>query len=452
MAVHPSNWHLYGPGITRIAVTGFKSLATKADVEIRPLTVLAGANSSGKSSLMQSLLLMKQTFDNERIPPGPFWLSGELAAYTSADQFLTIDPKQPDAPKRLTIELEAEGNRVELLFERTSGSDLAVVGTASREAVGQRTWKLSLDTSPEALHEILSSVPGRTANEPLSRYAKLLPGPDRCLLGVAVEFADAPIIPILHRPEVLRLRNIVQDILYVSGLRGSSDREFYLHGLPSAGSFPGDFEDYVPSILEAWKNDSTQTGQGYVNLNTMREALQLLELASDVQTRKLNESQIEVSVPRTLKGDSKDLVNVADVGLAVSQILPLLVALTLAHPNQLVYVEQPELHLHPRAQWKLARILAQASNRGIRLVVETHSSLLLRGILTEIAEGKIASDKVVLHWFERDKETGFSAVHPAEPDSAGRVGEWPEDFSDVELKSDSQYLDAVEKKLYTEAK
>ena len=452
MAVHPSNWHLYGPGITRIAVTGFKSLATKADVEIRPLTVLAGANSSGKSSLMQSLLLMKQTFDNERIPPGPFWLSGELAAYTSADQFLTIDPKQPNAAKRLMIELEAEGDWVELSFVRTSESDLAVAGTASREAGGERTWKLSRDTSPEALQEILSSAPGRMANEPLSRATKLLPGPDRCLLGVAVEFADAPTIPIFHRPEVLRLRNKVQDILYVSGLRGSSDREFYLHGLPSAGSFPGNFEDYVPSILEEWKNDSTQTGQGYVNLNTMREALQLLELASDIQTRKLNESQIEVRVPRTLKGNSKDLVSVADVGLAVSQILPLLVALTLAHPNQLVYVEQPELHLHPRAQWNLARILAQASNRGARLVIETHSSLLLRGILTEIAEGGIANDKVILHWFERDKETGLSAVHPAVPDSAGRVGEWPEDFSDVELKSDGQYLDAVEKKLYTEAK
>jgi hypothetical protein len=451
MAVHPSNWHLYGPGITRIAVTGFKSLATKTDVEVRPLTVLAGANSSGKSSLMQSLLLMKQTFDNERIPPGPFWLSGELAAYTSADQFLTTDPRQPNAPRRLTIELEAEGDWVELSFERTSESDLAVVGTASREAGGERTWKLSRDTSPEVLQEILSSVPGRTANEPLSRYTELLPAPDRCLLGVAAKFADDPIIPIFHRPEVLRLRNKVQDILYVSGLRGSYDREFYLHGLPSTGPFPGDFEDYFPSILEAWKNDSTQTGQGYVNLHTLREALQLLELASDVQTRNLG-SQIEVRVPRTLKGDSKDFVNVADVGLAVSQILSVLVALTLAHPNQLVYIEQPELHLHPRAQWKLAQLLAQASNRGVRLIIETHSSLLLRGILTEIAEGRVANDKVILHWFERDKETGLSAVRPAVPDPAGRVGEWPEDFSDVELKSDSQYLDAVEKKLYTEAK
>src|SRR5437016_3401627 len=308
MAAYPSNWHLYG--ITRIAVTGFKSLATKADVEIRPLTVLAGANSSGKSSLMQSVLLMKQTFDNERIPPGPFWLSGELAAYTRADQFLTMDPKQPDAPRRLTIELEAEGNWVELSFVRTSESDLAVVGTASREAGGERTWKLTRDTSPEVLQVIFSSVSGRTANEPLFRHTELLPSPDRCLLGVAVRFPGSPIIPIFHRPEVLGLRNKVQDILYVSGLRGSSEREFYLHGLPSAGSFPGDFEDYVPSILEGWKNGSTQTGLGYESLNVMREALQLLELASDVQTRRLNESQIEVRVPRTLKGDSNDLVNV----------------------------------------------------------------------------------------------------------------------------------------------
>lgn len=451
MTAHSSNWHLYGPAITRIAVTGFKSLARTADLEIRPLTVLAGANSSGKSSLMQSLLLMKQTFDNERIPPGPFWLSGDLATYTSADQFLTIDPKQPDAPKRLTIELEAEGNWVELSFVRTSESDLAVVGTASREAGGEKTWKLSRDTSPNVLQEILSSVPGRMANEPLFRPTELLPRPDRCFLGVGARFADDT-IPIFHRPEVLRLRTKVQDILYVSGLRGSYEREFHLHGLPSTGSFPGDFEDYVPSILEAWKNDSTQTGLGYQNLNAMREALQLLELASDVQARKLSESQIEVRVPRTLKGDSEDLVNVADVGLAVSQILPPLVALTHAHPKQLVYIEQPELHLHPRAQWRLARLLAQASNRGVRLVIETHSSLLLRGILTEIAEGGIANDKVILHWFKRDKETGFSSVDHKVPDSTGRVGEWPEDFSDVELKSDSQYLDAVEKKLYTEAK
>ena len=137
-----------------------------------------------------------------------------------------------------------------------------MVGTASREAGEERTWKLSRDSPPEVLQEILSSVSGRTVNEPLAQYTELLPAPDRCLLGVAVRFAADPIIPIFHRPEVLRLRNKVQDILYVSGLRGSPDREFYLHGLPSTGSFPGDFEDYVPSVLEASKYDSTKRAKG----------------------------------------------------------------------------------------------------------------------------------------------------------------------------------------------
>src|ERR1039457_6241766 len=118
MAVDPSNAHLLGPGITRIAVTGFKSLAARTDVEIRPLTVLAGANSSGKSSLMQPLLLMKQTFDNERIPPGPFWLRGEQIGFDSADQFLSSTSSETGTTKRLTLELAAENNWVELSFEK----------------------------------------------------------------------------------------------------------------------------------------------------------------------------------------------------------------------------------------------------------------------------------------------------------------------------------------------
>jgi hypothetical protein len=73
---------------------------------------------------------------------------------------------------------------------------------------------------------------------------------------------------------------------------------------------------------------------------------------------------------------------------------------------------------------------------------------VLRGILTEVAKDKISNDKVILHWFKRDKETGLSTVKSANPDSAGRVGDWPEDFSDVELRSDNDYLDAVEEKLY----
>ncbi len=69
-------------GITRISVKGFKSLAEECSIEVRPLTILAGANSSGKSSIMQPLLLMKQTLE-ESYDPGPLKISGPNVEYTS---------------------------------------------------------------------------------------------------------------------------------------------------------------------------------------------------------------------------------------------------------------------------------------------------------------------------------------------------------------------------------
>lgn len=469
MEIQPDNWHLYGPPISRIAVTGFKSLATKADVEIRPLTVLAGANSSGKSSLMQPLLLMKQTFDIERIPPGPFWLRGGQIGFDSADQFLSSASPDTGTTKRLTIELEAKNNWAELAFEKKQNSDLPqdsseiymsssmpasleVVGTASKNSPDGPVWRLSLDSSQEVLEHLFESVATRQERMGgMFSGAELVAYPDRCFLGVGTTYYRDAIVPTFHRPEVNLLRHKVQEMIHVSGLRGSDKREFDLHGLPLGSVFPGEFEDYVPSILEAWK-DATKFANGLHDLYQLSNALKLLELASGVETRKRNESTIQVLIPRTLQGDPKDLVDIADVGLAVSQILPVLVALILAHPNQLVHIEQPELHLHPRAQWRLAQLLVDAASRGVCLVIETHSSLLLQGILTQVAKDKIPCDDVILHWFKRDPETGLSEVESTQPDPMGRVGEWPEDFSDVEMKSTNDYLDAVEGKLFAEKK
>jgi len=134
------------------------------------------------------------------------------------------------------------------------------------------------------------------------------------------------------------------------------------------------------------------------------------------------------------------------VGFGVSQVLPVAVALLTAAPGQLAYLEQPELHLHPRAQTGLAAILADAAKRGVRVVAETHSSVLLLGIQTLVAEGKLSQDLVKLHWFSRDKQ-GATKVTSADLDKAGTFGDWPEDFGDVELKAESRFLDASEKHL-----
>src|SRR5437868_9648059 len=74
--------------VTEISVAGFKSISDEQRIEIRPLTILAGANSSGKSSMMQPLLLLKQTLE-ATYDPGPLLLNGPNVKFTSAEQLLS---------------------------------------------------------------------------------------------------------------------------------------------------------------------------------------------------------------------------------------------------------------------------------------------------------------------------------------------------------------------------
>jgi predicted ATPase len=124
-----------------------------------------------------------------------------------------------------------------------------------------------------------------------------------------------------------------------------------------------------------------------------------------------------------------------------------LVALEVARPGQLVYLEQPEIHLHPRAQTTLARIIAAAAKRGVQIVVETHSSLVLRGVQTAVAEGELPPNLVKLHWFSRSDVDGSSTVRSADMDERGSFGDWPEDFDDVVLTTERDYLNAVAKRV-----
>ena len=102
-------------------------------------------------------------------------------------------------------------------------------------------------------------------------------------------------------------------------------------------------------------------------------------------------------------------------------------------------------HLHPRAQVELGQILTEAAKRGVRVVAETHSSLLLLGIQTLVAEGKLDPGLVKLHWFRLNDE-GVTEVSTADLDESGAFGDWDEDFGEVELQAHKRYLDAAEKR------
>jgi len=207
--------------------------------------------------------------------------------------------------------------------------------------------------------------------------------------------------------------------------------------------YPGTFENYTASIV-AKKNASVSL------LETLGKDLAELGLTWKVEAKQIDDTQVELRVgrlPAPSRGGAHDLVSIADVGFGVSQTLPVVVALLIAKPGQLVYIEQPEIHLHPRSQHAMAKLIARAAKRGVKVVIETHSSILLLGIQSLIALDELDPKIVILHWCQRDPKTGLTKVTSNEIDEAGSFGDWPEDFDDVSLEAQMRFLDAAEKKL-----
>ena len=425
-------------GICSVAVQGYKCLENESRIEIRPLTILAGANSSGKSSIMQPLLLMKQTLEAS-YDPGPLLLNGPNVKYTSFDQ-LVPRPRIGIGDHTMTFSVQSSKDNSHSVKYFSSTSHKIEISEMSIAIEGTRTLRLTPTSKGPDLHRDLSQflssqgmpwpeVPG---NATVATYR------DRCFLAVTSEphNGDKTSIPTMTFSSFPT--HDLTRMIHVPGLRGNPERAY--ERTASGPSFPGTFEKYVASTIADWKERRDDRPR---RLGTM---LGQLGLTREISARRVNDAQLELQVGRRPEVNSRgqDLVSVADVGFGVSQVLPVLVALLAADEGQLVYVEQPELHLHPRAQYALARIMVDAAARGVRLVAETHSALLLLHIRTLLAQGKIDPELVKLHWFSRDPKDGATSIHTAELDERGAFGDWPEDFGDVELTAEGVYLDAVE--------
>ncbi|MBI1923200.1 AAA family ATPase [Candidatus Poribacteria bacterium] len=436
-------------GITAIAVCGYKSLAEECEIEIRPLTILAGANSSGKSSIMQPLLMLKQTLE-ATYDPGALLIDGPNVRFNSVEQFLSkLDGKE--SADSLTIGVEIDGDlSLTNIFKKPPRKGIELVEMTYHDQGNSVTvWSGMLPG------EIATMIPNQKFEQfPYEWGVERV----RCFFAVTpytslseryfIEMGSGLLIPI--NSFALHIRKLI----HVPGLRGNPERTYKTTGIGS--EYPGTFENYVASVINHWQETKDN------RLSALGSALEMLGLTWKVESKRIDDTRtwkveskriddtrIELRVGRTphrTRGRARDMVSIADVGFGVSQVLPVLVALLVATPGQLVYLEQPEMHLHPRAQSALAEILADAAKRGVRVVAETHSSLLLLGVQTLVAEGKLSPELVKLHWFKR-RNNGVTEVNSVDLDDAGAYGEWPTDFDDVELKAQSRYLDAAEPRL-----
>jgi len=430
-------------GITRITVGGFKAIAEEQSIEIRPLTILAGANSSGKSSIMQPLLLLKQTLE-ATYDPGALLLNGPNVRFTLAEQLISRKHKA-SVTKGFTIGIEKANTEVIIQF--VQGKDKRLDVEKATYTFGEKSYRLYKGMPQNEIQDILLTEAASRVRNIFTDIiladldSQIAVVRERCFLTLATSSGTDAVFTFLMRG-TLSLEEHIHKIIRLPGLRGNPERTYPVTAV--GAELPGTFETYVASIIGQWQSEANHD-----KLSKVNDDLLQLGLAGKVFVKPIDDTQVEVRVnrfPHSKKNDNEDMVSIADVGLGVSQTLPVIVALHAAEPDQLIYLEQPEIHLHPRAQSAMAEVLADAAIQGKRLVVETHSSLLLLGIQTLVAEGKLPPELVKLHWFTL-QEDGSTKITSADLDETGSFGDWPEDFATVTLDSEDRYLDAAQKRL-----
>jgi len=137
---------------------------------------------------------------------------------------------------------------------------------------------------------------------------------------------------------------------------------------------------------------------------------------------------------------ASDFQRPQNVGFGLTQLFPVIVALLAAREDDIILVENPEVHLHPRAQQDIGLLIAQVASSGVQVIVETHSDHVLNGIRLAVKSKAIGNADVAIHFFGSPQPSGEVTMSSPDIDADGRLSSWPEGFFDQFDQALSQLL------------
>jgi predicted ATPase len=428
----------------------FKGWAKFGPVDFAPLTVFFGSNSSGKSSVGQFLLMLKQTVDsqdkkmvfntgnqNTAVDLGNFY---ELVfehdeAKTIKFSLLWTLPRL--TPLRDTYSSTLfMGDRVH--FEasiKLGGEKNPVLGVQSMNYRFLNEEKLCFEVGlrfsdkPKAPYQLSAEGyafvrnPGRVW--PITAPIKCYGFPDEAVNY----YQNAQVVKALG----FRFEKLFQTLYYLGPLRERFDRQYTWTGeAPEHVGWQGRLA--VPAMLAA--GDRQISGGAKKRNKTLQkivaEWLLRMGLIESFEVKQIAPRRRDYEVLVKSSGSSHP-VNITDVGFGISQFLPVLVQCFYAPSGSVIIIEQPEIHLHPSAQAWLADLFIEViysreggKPRDIQLIIESHSEHFLRRLQRRIAE-KVVSTKDVAAYFCEPTSRG-SVATPLDVDIFGNIRNWPEKF------------------------
>ena len=317
--------------LTAVEVGGFKSAIERVKVTLRDLTVLAGQNSAGKSTVIQPLLLIKQTMEKP-FDAGGLAIDGPLVQFTSADQFLSHSAA--GRANDFVLKMSAENSSVSMFYKKAADRGIIIDRMEFLADGKHQCWHENDILSPAdiGLPDNILNLFKRTDAD-LTDFivtrerAMLVAGLKSRNTSISVGFSGSP---------AQRFVDSATKLIHLPGLRGNPERNYRITAIET--EYPGNFTEYVASIIHGWQSTKDP------KLRYLANNLKNLGLTWKVQTRPIDDTRVEILVgrlPGAIRGGARDTISIADVGFGVSQTLPVLVALLAASPGQFVFYPCP---------------------------------------------------------------------------------------------------------------
>lgn len=453
--------------ITRLRINNFKSWRSTNDIRFSKLTGFFGTNSSGKTSLLQLLLLLKQTTEsadrtqvldlgNERsfLELGTF--KDIIFRHNTEDSLeFAIDWTLDKTFKIINPEKKGV-----TLFE---GKDLSFKSTIKQTQQGKiyvDTFSYTFNKSTfqikrkkEDKYELFPKKSENGENEEFTfnrtqGRAWDLPVPTKCYGfpdQVKAYYSNAGFLSDLQ----LKFEELFAGIYYLGPLRDYPRRQYIW-----AGAQPADMGRRGERVIDAMlvsteRKQMISQGQGRGKKRlTVEEyvALKLKELGliDGFHVQRIVEGGNLYQVLLKISSQSPEVI-ITDVGFGVSQILPVITLCYYVPEGSTLIIEQPEIHLHPKVQAGLADVFIDAiEKRNIRIILESHSEHLLRRLQRRIAEENFSSDSSALYFC--DSLNGESTLKKLEIDSYGNILNWPQGFFGDDMDELAAMSEAIYKR------